>query len=87
MARPLVEVELPSVDRPGTYGEVAFVQHRLAGARGEAASGYASVRLRALPAYRAVLEDLQWLPAASAFRGLLELPLRFTPTPTPGGPR
>jgi len=57
MARPLVEVELPSVDRPGTYGEVAFVQHRLAGARGEAASGYASVRLRALPAYRAVLED------------------------------
>ena len=33
------------------------------------------------------VEDLQWLPAASAFRGLLELPLRFTPTPTPGGPR
>jgi hypothetical protein len=27
------------------------------------------------------VEELLWLPAASAFRGLLELPLRFTPTP------
>jgi hypothetical protein len=24
------------------------------------------------------VEELQWLPAASAFRGLLALPLRFT---------
>lgn len=56
MARPLVEVELPAVECPGTYGEAAFVEHRLAGARGEAAGGYASVRRHALPAYRAVLE-------------------------------
>jgi cytochrome P450 len=61
--------------------------------------GTALARLEATTALRQVLlrlpdlrldvpvEELQWLPAASAFRGLLELPLRFTPTPTPGGTR
>ena len=61
--------------------------------------GTALARLEATTALRRILvrlpdlrldvpvEELQWLPAASAFRGLLELPLRFTPTPTPGGPR
>jgi cytochrome P450 len=54
--------------------------------------GTALARLEATTALRRVLvrlpdlrlavpvEDLQWLPAASAFRGLLELPLTFTPT-------
>jgi cytochrome P450 len=57
--------------------------------------GTALARMEATTALRRVLvrlpdlrldvpvEELQWLPAASAFRGLLELPLRFTPTPTP----
>jgi cytochrome P450 len=61
--------------------------------------GTALARLEATTALRRILvrlpdlrldvpvEELQWLPAASAFRGLLELPLRFTPTPTPGGTR
>ncbi|GAB3196011.1 cytochrome P450 [Geodermatophilus arenarius] len=61
--------------------------------------GTALARLEATTALRQVLlrlpdlrldvpvEELQWLPAASAFRGLLALPLRFTPTPTPGGTR
>ena len=55
--------------------------------------GTALARLEATTALRRILvrlpdlrldvpvEELQWLPAASAFRGLLELPLRFTPTP------
>ncbi|WP_448626091.1 cytochrome P450 family protein [Geodermatophilus sp. URMC 64] len=55
--------------------------------------GTALARLEATTALRRVLvrlpglrldvpvEELQWLPAASAFRGLLQLPLRFTPTP------
>ncbi len=29
------------------------------------------------------VDELQWLPAAPAFRGLLQLPLRSTPTPSP----
>ncbi len=61
--------------------------------------GTALARLEATTALRRILvrlpdmqldvpvEDLQWLPAASAFRGLLELPLRFTPTPLSGGTR
>ncbi|SDD40868.1 Cytochrome P450 [Geodermatophilus telluris] len=61
--------------------------------------GTALARLEATTALRQVLlrlpdlrldvpvEELQWLPAASAFRGLLSLPLRFTPTPVPGGTR
>jgi cytochrome P450 len=55
--------------------------------------GTALARMEATTALRGVLErlpdlrlgvpveELQWLPAASAFRGLLELPLVFTPTP------
>ena len=54
--------------------------------------GTALARMEATIALRGVLtrlpdlrldipvEELQWLPAASAFRGLLELPLRFTAT-------
>ncbi len=61
--------------------------------------GTALARLEATTALREILarlpdlqldvpvEDLQWLPAASAFRGLLELPLTFTPTPATGGTR
>ncbi|HEY4630917.1 MAG TPA: cytochrome P450, partial [Blastococcus sp.] len=56
--------------------------------------GTALARMEATTALRRVLvrlpdlrldvpvEDLQWLPAASAFRGLLALPLRFTATQT-----
>jgi cytochrome P450 len=56
--------------------------------------GTALARMEATTALRRVLvrlpdlrldvpvEELQWLPAASAFRGLLDLPLRFTPTPS-----
>jgi cytochrome P450 len=55
--------------------------------------GTALARMEATTALRRVLvrlpdlqldvpvDELLWLPAASAFRGLLELPLRFTPTP------
>ena len=58
--------------------------------------GTALARMEATTALRRVLvrlpdlrldvpvEELQWLPAASAFRGLLSLPLTFTPeTPAP----
>ncbi|MGY1747252.1 cytochrome P450 family protein [Blastococcus sp. SYSU D00695] len=57
--------------------------------------GTALARMEATTALRRILvrlpdlrldvpvEELQWLPAASAFRGLLELPLRFTPSPRP----
>ncbi|SEP25793.1 cytochrome P450 family protein [Trujillonella endophytica] len=55
--------------------------------------GTALARMEATTALRRILvrlpdlrldvgvEELLWLPAASAFRGLLELPLRFTPVP------
>jgi cytochrome P450 len=55
--------------------------------------GTALARMEATTALRRVLvrlpdlqldvpvEELQWLPAASAFRGLLSLPLTFTPDP------
>jgi len=55
--------------------------------------GTALARMEATTALRRVLvrlpdlrldvpvDELMWLPAASAFRGLLELPLRFTPSP------
>jgi cytochrome P450 len=55
--------------------------------------GTALARLEATTALRRILvrlpdlrldvpvDELQWLPATSAFRGLLELPLRFTPSP------
>jgi cytochrome P450 len=53
-------------------------------ARMEATTALRRVLLR-LPDLRldVPVEELQWLPAASAFRGLLELPLRFTATPRP----
>src|SRR3954452_13669561 len=52
-------------------------------ARMEATTALRRVLLR-LPDLRldVPVEELQWLPAASAFRGLLELPLRFTATPS-----
>jgi triphosphoribosyl-dephospho-CoA synthetase len=42
---------------PPTHGERALALHGLAGARGEAASGFATVRQWGLPSYRAALAD------------------------------
>lgn len=47
----LVNRELSSRNPANTAGERMFLQHGLAGARGEAASGYATVRSAALPVY------------------------------------
>jgi triphosphoribosyl-dephospho-CoA synthase len=50
----LVTAELAGQDRPRTAGELAYAQLGMAGARGEAASGFATVRLHALPAFLAM---------------------------------
>jgi triphosphoribosyl-dephospho-CoA synthase len=47
----LVDRELGGVPTGGTAGERVFRRHGLAGARGEAASGYETVRTVALPVY------------------------------------
>ncbi|WP_409485490.1 triphosphoribosyl-dephospho-CoA synthase CitG [Arsenicicoccus dermatophilus] len=54
MTTGLVTRELAPVERPGTYGERAYVDHGLTGARGQAAGGYRTVTDLALPAYRLV---------------------------------
>ena len=68
------------------------VQHMAFGHGIHYCLGTALARMEATTALRRVLvrlpdlrldvpvDELLWLPAASAFRGLLELPLRFTPT-------
>ncbi|AKT52875.1 hypothetical protein ADJ73_13975 [Arsenicicoccus sp. oral taxon 190] len=68
MASTIVGQELGHLGRPRTYGERAYADHGLTGARGEAASGYRSVVDVALPAYHQVLartgrEDLALLQA------------------------
>ena len=47
----LVDQELSPKGRAQTAGERAFRRHGITGARGEAASGYATVRAAALPVY------------------------------------
>ena len=57
MCTGLVERELVRSGRSRTAGERIFTQHGLTGARGEAESGYATVRATALPAYDALRCD------------------------------
>lgn len=51
----IVERELFGQDKPATAGERLFRDHGLAGARGEAASGFATVTQHALPALKRAL--------------------------------
>lgn len=46
----IVGDELAGIKEPGTAGERLYVRHGLTGARGEAASGFATVRRHSLPA-------------------------------------
>ncbi|OSN07559.1 triphosphoribosyl-dephospho-CoA synthase [Lonsdalea britannica] len=55
MCRDLVRDELSQSRRSATAGEQLFQRHGLTGARGEAASGFATVTRWALPAYRQAL--------------------------------
>ena len=57
MCTGLVERELVRGGRSRTAGERIFGQHGLTGARGEAESGYATVRATALPAFDALRRD------------------------------
>jgi triphosphoribosyl-dephospho-CoA synthase len=50
----LVEAELDGAKRAATAGEQLFKRYGLTGARGEAASGFATVRAQSLPVYLAV---------------------------------
>ncbi|WP_207552877.1 triphosphoribosyl-dephospho-CoA synthase CitG [Consotaella salsifontis] len=52
----LVEAELGHAGQPRTAGEHLYRLHGLTGARGEAASGFATVRQYSLPAYRQARE-------------------------------
>jgi triphosphoribosyl-dephospho-CoA synthase len=52
MTAGVVECELNASPRANTAGETVFRRHGLTGARGEAASGFATVRGCALPAFR-----------------------------------
>lgn len=51
----LVETELQRMEGPRTAGEKLFQAHGLTGVRGEAASGFRTVRAFALPAYESIL--------------------------------
>jgi triphosphoribosyl-dephospho-CoA synthase len=51
----LVETELVRIQNPRTAGEKLFQAHGLTGVRGEAASGFRTVRTFALPAYEGIL--------------------------------
>ncbi len=55
---PLVATELRGATKCGTAGEQLYRRHGMVGARGEAASGFATVRLHALPSYRALRAEL-----------------------------
>ncbi len=51
MTTGLIERELKRSNRLRTAGEALYRRHGLTGARGEAASGFATVRIRAIPAF------------------------------------
>jgi len=51
----LVETELLCIGSPRTAGEKLFQAHGLTGVRGEAVSGFKTVREHALPAYESIL--------------------------------
>jgi triphosphoribosyl-dephospho-CoA synthase len=53
----LVDRELNGGQEAQTAGERAFRRHGFTGARGEAASGYATVRMAALPVYDRLRRD------------------------------
>lgn len=55
IASRLVETELLCIESPRTAGEKLFQAHGLTGVRGEAASGFKTVREHALPAYQSIL--------------------------------
>jgi len=52
----LVEAELQQPHTPRTAGEKLFQTHGLTGVRGEAASGFKTVRTHGLPAYERILD-------------------------------
>jgi len=52
----LVEAELQPIQQPRTAGEKLFQTHGLTGVRGEAASGFQTVREHGLPAYARILQ-------------------------------
>jgi triphosphoribosyl-dephospho-CoA synthase len=54
MSADLVERELKRSNRSRTAGEALYHRHGLTGARGEAASGFATVRAHALPVFQAM---------------------------------
>ena len=56
MCAGLVSQELMPIREARTAGELLFQKYQLTGARGEAASGFATVRKHSLPAYLAALD-------------------------------
>jgi triphosphoribosyl-dephospho-CoA synthase len=59
MCKGLVEAELGGSKTPTTAGEKLYQRYGMSGARGEAASGFATVMRRVLPGYQALLEQGQ----------------------------
>jgi triphosphoribosyl-dephospho-CoA synthase len=59
MCTGLVEAELGGVREARTAGEKLYQRYGMSGARGEAASGFATVMRRVLPGYQALLEQGQ----------------------------
>jgi len=73
----IVERELATTREAQTAGELFFKLYGLAGARGEAASGFATVRRWSLPAYER--ERAQGLSEASALQAALLVLLAHNP--------
>ncbi len=71
MTANLVERELKRANRSRTAGEALYRRHGFTGARGEAASGFATVRVHAFPVFQSTWlttgdERLAWLAALLA---------------------
>jgi triphosphoribosyl-dephospho-CoA synthase len=77
MCAGLVERELNSTDEPRTAAERVFRRYGLSGARGEAASGYATVRELALPVYYRLRRE--GIPDEAALLQVLLHLLAFNP--------
>ncbi len=59
MTKELVDRELKNkkLDRPLTYGEKLYVKYGITGIRGEAASGFKTVRLYGLPLFKELMDS------------------------------
>lgn len=59
MTKELVDRELKNkkLDRPLTYGEKLYVKYGITGIRGEAASGFKTVRLYGLPIFKELMDS------------------------------